>query len=230
MENAIKGLNDYPAKDGVSTTISPKTIVTGAPALDYNDIKLEFGTYAHVYEVHNIKNDTKARTMPLITLNRTKNKQGGYYFMSLVTGEKLPMKQWTVVPMPDEATAIVEAMATKQDQPLMENGPVFEWAPGRPIDDIPVEAARDERVNSIDDDDNILVAPVVPETESEVEEADTSDAAEEDEEEVSSDSIDTSTSYDPSTDDESSQDSITADTNDDIENSITIEDVEDDDV
>jgi hypothetical protein len=233
VENAIKGLNDFPAKDGISTTISPKTIVTGAPAPDYNDMKLEFGTYVHVYEDHTIKNDMKARTTPAITLNRTDNQQGGYYFMSLVTGDRLSRRQWTVVPMSDDVITAVEAMATKQKQPLMVNGPIFEWSPGRPIDDMPVEAAiaRYERANTIDDDEEIIPTP---DQETDAEEADSSDAVDENEEEVSDDNTDTSISEHDDTDDdlsydESSHDDITGDTDDGINNSIEVEEAENDD-
>lgn len=242
VENAVKNLNDFPAKDGVSTTISPKTIVTGAPVPDYNDMKLEFGTYAHVYKDHKIKNDNKARTTPSIALNRTGNGQGGYYFMSLVTGKKLSRKQWDLVPMLDEAIATVEAMATKQNQPIMVDGPIFEWAPGRPIDDMPAEVVPDDLDND-DDDDEILIARVDPEPEAE--EADTSDAADEDKVEDSGDDSDiTSTSYEPSTDEDSNQDisydpstdgddmknNITEEIYDDTDNTIKVEDVEIDDV
>ena len=82
--------------------------------------------------------------------------------MSLVTGEKLSRKQLDLVSMPDEAIATVEAMATKQNQPIMEDGLIFEWALGRPIDDMPAEVACDDPDN---DDDDILVAPAEPESE-----------------------------------------------------------------
>jgi len=46
------------------------------------------------------------------------------------------MKQWDVLPMPGHVIQAVEAMAERQDQPLMKDGILnFEWRPGVPIGD-----------------------------------------------------------------------------------------------
>jgi hypothetical protein len=87
IENANKGLNQFPTKNGVSGTLSPLTIMTGGrPNLDYNDMKIEFGAYAQVYEDGGPTNTVRARTTGAITLTPTCNAQGGYYFLSLTTG------------------------------------------------------------------------------------------------------------------------------------------------
>ena len=59
--------------------------MTGRPNPDYNDLKLEFGSYMQVFECNDPTNTTKQRTTEAITLNPTGNAQGGYYFLSLVT-------------------------------------------------------------------------------------------------------------------------------------------------
>jgi len=41
--NSAKALNQFPAQNGISDTLSPLTILTGCPNPDYNDLKLEFG-------------------------------------------------------------------------------------------------------------------------------------------------------------------------------------------
>jgi hypothetical protein len=41
-----------PAKNGVLATLSPLTIMTGGPNPDYNDMKIEFGVYAQVFEAN----------------------------------------------------------------------------------------------------------------------------------------------------------------------------------
>ena len=42
----IKRLNDLPPDEGISDTLSPNTLVTGAQYLDYNElVKLQFGDY-----------------------------------------------------------------------------------------------------------------------------------------------------------------------------------------
>jgi hypothetical protein len=48
IENTNKSLNQFPAKNGVSDTLSPLTIMMGRPTPDYNDMKIEFGAYAQV--------------------------------------------------------------------------------------------------------------------------------------------------------------------------------------
>jgi hypothetical protein len=53
IKNANKALNQFPAKNGVSDTLSPLTIMTGRPTPDYNDMKIEFGTYAQVFKDNN---------------------------------------------------------------------------------------------------------------------------------------------------------------------------------
>jgi len=86
IENANKCLNQFPAENGVSTTLSPLTIMTGKPSPDYNDVKIEFGSYAQVFESNDPTNTVKARTTGAIALTPTGNAQGGYNFLSLTTG------------------------------------------------------------------------------------------------------------------------------------------------
>jgi hypothetical protein len=56
VERAIRGLNQFPARDGVSDTISPLTIMMGMPGPDYNACKLEFGGYVQVFEANDPTN------------------------------------------------------------------------------------------------------------------------------------------------------------------------------
>ena len=54
--------------------------------------------------------------------------------MSLVTGCKLERQQWNVIPMPSHVIQVVESMAEREEQPLLQNGEmIFEWGPNRPI-------------------------------------------------------------------------------------------------
>jgi hypothetical protein len=136
IENAHKALNQFPAKNGVSDVMSPLTIMTGQPSPDYHDLKIEFGTYAQVYEPNDPTNTNRTRTTGAIALSPVGNAQAGYYFMSLVTGKRLSRQQWDEIPMPDGVIAAVEAMAEAGNQPIMKHGdPVFEWSPGITIVD-----------------------------------------------------------------------------------------------
>jgi hypothetical protein len=49
VKHSVLCLNQIPADDGVSDTLSPNTIMTGNPNPDYNQLKLEFGTFVQVY-------------------------------------------------------------------------------------------------------------------------------------------------------------------------------------
>jgi hypothetical protein len=134
IENANKGLNQFPTKNGVSDTLSPLNIMTGRPNLDYNNMKIEFGAYAQVYEDGCPTHIVRARTTGAIALTPTGNAQGGYYFLSLTTGRKLSRQQWDELPMPDGVIAAVERIAKTDNQPLTGHGaPLFEWSPGVPI-------------------------------------------------------------------------------------------------
>jgi hypothetical protein len=103
------------------------TIMTGKPRPDYNDLKIEFGAYALVYEANDPTNTNKTRPTGAIALTPTGNAHGGYFFMSLTTGRRLFRQQWDELPMPDGVIAAVQAMAEAQQQPFFENGtPFFE--------------------------------------------------------------------------------------------------------
>ena len=80
IEAAHKSLNQIPAQNGVSQHLSPTTIVTGRPSPDYNDMSIEFGAYAQVFEDNNPSNTNRTRSTGAIALNPTGNAQGGYFF------------------------------------------------------------------------------------------------------------------------------------------------------
>ena len=102
-------LNLFPPADGVSATLSPRSLVTGFQ-LDYNKLcRLEFGTYVQTHEEHD--NSMATRTMGAIALRPPGNTQGGHYFFSLNTGRRLNRNQWTELPMPNEVIDRVHAMA-----------------------------------------------------------------------------------------------------------------------
>jgi hypothetical protein len=65
--------------------------------------------------------------------------------MSLVTGKLLTRTEWTDLPMPEYVVARVEAMGLSEGQPLMIHGePIFEWAPGAPVEDLADQDIEDE--------------------------------------------------------------------------------------
>ena len=50
---SVYWLNSFPSWDGVSSTLSPKALVTGHTPDYHNHCKLEFGTYVQTHEAHN---------------------------------------------------------------------------------------------------------------------------------------------------------------------------------
>jgi len=77
--HAAKGLNQFPAKNGISNTLSPLTIMTGRANPDYNELKLEFGSYVQFFEDNTPSNTTTSRNPGAIVLNPTGNAQGDYF-------------------------------------------------------------------------------------------------------------------------------------------------------
>jgi hypothetical protein len=109
-------LNSFPAKDGISDTISPRTIVHGTH-IDFNKhAQLEFGAYVQSHEEHD--NTMATRTTGAISLRPTGNAQGGYYLFSLSTGRVLNRNHWTSLPMPQEVIDRVHVLARRSHAAL----------------------------------------------------------------------------------------------------------------
>ena len=122
-------LNRFPAKDSVSTTLSPRTIVWG-DSPDFNvDCRSEFGSYCEVYESRTSTNSTAARTVEAIALYPSGNSQGGYRFLLLNTGRLVTRNQWTKLPIPLSAADVIASLAKKDKQPdISKHGYIFSWA------------------------------------------------------------------------------------------------------
>jgi Reverse transcriptase (RNA-dependent DNA polymerase)/Zinc knuckle len=136
VSDTVRCLNQFPWKHGISETLSPSAIVVGYANPDFNNMRIEFGTYAQVFEEQQITNTPRARTLGAIALNPTGNAQGDYFFMSLATGNKISRHNWTELPITDTAIARVEALGFQDEQPLIqERGFVVEWRHDHPIDD-----------------------------------------------------------------------------------------------
>jgi hypothetical protein len=125
-------LNDFPSKNGISTTMSPASIVLGRGKIDGNNLKATFGRYYEVYCGTDSTN--KERRTSAICL-RPSNSQGGYYFMNLHTGRKIHGYRFTELAMPQHIIDAVHTLADTEDAPdLDEDGcPFFEWELGAPI-------------------------------------------------------------------------------------------------
>jgi len=72
----VKMLNYFPPKESISTTISPRTLLTGETLNFKKDFCISFGTYYQVHEQDSPRNSLNACTQAAICLGTTQNLQG----------------------------------------------------------------------------------------------------------------------------------------------------------
>ena len=146
IQKSVSDRNNFPEENGVSKQMSPRTIITGLPKVDYQDCKLELGQYCEVYTHPDPTNRQHTRSVGCIALLPSNN-NGGYTFMSLLTGERLHSYIWRALPMSRDVIRMVDRLGKKENQPLINKGGLmFEWAPGDPIFD------DEDDVDAFDDD------------------------------------------------------------------------------
>jgi Reverse transcriptase (RNA-dependent DNA polymerase) len=105
-------LNAFPAADGISTTLSPRTIVTGQIVNHDQHCTYDFGEYVQTHEEHD--NTMAPRTIGALAMRPTGNAQGSYYFLSLSSGRIINWLKATPLPMPHEVIDRVRRMARQQ--------------------------------------------------------------------------------------------------------------------
>jgi hypothetical protein len=118
-KQAVFWLHAFPATDGISATLSPRTIVTGQTISHERHCQYQFGEYVQTHEEHD--NTMATRTVGALALRPTGNEQGSYYFLSLDTGRVINRMHATPLPMPNEVIDRVHRMARQQKaQPGLE--------------------------------------------------------------------------------------------------------------
>jgi hypothetical protein len=128
---AVKLLNHFPPKGGISDTISPKTIMTGE-TLDYKThLSLQLGQYCQVHEEDTPRNSQLPQTQGAICLGPSGNIQGGFKFMSMTSSKKIVQRSWDKIPMPQ--TVIDQVNHLGKDQPEQF---IFTDRKGQPIGDV----------------------------------------------------------------------------------------------
>jgi len=141
-------LNAFPLTDGISDTLSPRTIVTGQTVTYDRHCKFDFGQYVQTHEQHD--NTMTPRTIGALALRPTGNIQGNFYFLSLSTGRVLNRQSATPLPMPNEVIERVHLLARRQKA---NPGLVFLDRDQQPFaDDQPDESDDDD---DADDDDYV---------------------------------------------------------------------------
>jgi hypothetical protein len=134
--NAVKMLNFFPTKGGISDTLSPKTIMSGETLNYKKHLSLQVGQYCQVHEEDTPRNSQSPRTKGAISLGPSGNLQGGYMFMALRKenySSKLGCDShaYTVI-------AHVNALGTDQPEQL-----IFTDRRGRPIGDVEIPGVMD---------------------------------------------------------------------------------------
>jgi hypothetical protein len=128
---AVKLLNHFPPKGGISETVSPKTIMTGE-TLDYKKhLSLQLGQYCQVHEDDTPRNSQLPRTQGAICLGPSGNLQGDFKFINLNTAKKISRQSWDIIPMPQ--TVIDQVNILSKDQPEQF---IFTVRKGRLIGDV----------------------------------------------------------------------------------------------
>ncbi len=108
IHSSIFWLNTFPPTDSISDTLSPRATIIGSK-IDYNKhCRAEYEAYVQTHD-----NSMTTRTTGAIAFRPTGNKQGGYHFMSLSTGQRLNRHHWTPLPMPQE---FIQAITTSHTQ------------------------------------------------------------------------------------------------------------------
>ena len=119
----VRNLNRFPIASRISKSMSPLTLVTAEPKPDFNFLKLEFGEHVEAYKDNKSRiNSNDTRGIPAMTLDQEANSIGSYWFLSLITGEKLMRRQWTALPMLDWVTQRIDDMGAADNMPEMNTG------------------------------------------------------------------------------------------------------------
>jgi hypothetical protein len=113
---AVKLLNYFPAKGGVSDFYSPKAILSGE-AVHYKYYCMPFGSYCQVHEENAPRNSMAARTQGALSLGPSGNVQGGHKFLSLTTSKVITRRAWNLLLMPSGVIERVHTLA--KDQPSL---------------------------------------------------------------------------------------------------------------
>jgi hypothetical protein len=108
--------NAFPAKGGVSVTLSPRDVLTGKRSDCKKHCCVTFGAHAQVHDEPTPSNSQFAWTSGAICLAPTSDLQGGSLFLHPTSGQKIAHRRWTELPMPKEAIACVDALGKAEDQ------------------------------------------------------------------------------------------------------------------
>ena len=73
----------FPHNDGSSKPLTPLSTATGAGKVDVAQLRLEFGSFVHIFNDNLPTNTMNQRTTGAIALNSVENAKGEYYSLNL---------------------------------------------------------------------------------------------------------------------------------------------------
>ena len=124
IRNVVTYLKMFPSRHGISATLTSRSIINGFPHLDYNMMKLVFGSYIQLSTDNAITNTTTPGTIGVIVLD-PKGTNGTYSFMSIETGRKVHGRIVRELPTSNEVIDRVNKLGLQQKQPDMRGGGLF---------------------------------------------------------------------------------------------------------
>ena len=116
VENAFFWLNALPINSGMSSTISPRTLITGTIINFSKHWKIEFGAYAEAHEKIFPRKSTQSRTEPSICLVPTGNLQDFYWLLYLCIGRRIKRHTSTPLLVPTRVIDPDHALADANNQ------------------------------------------------------------------------------------------------------------------
>ena len=139
--NVCKFLKKTLSKGGISDVYISRTIHTDQQ-LDYDKhLYLQFGEYCQVHEEDKPCKSKAARTQGVICLGPCVNLQGGFYFMSLASGENIVQYSWNAIPMTDTVIRRVNQIGRGQPERF-----IFTDLKGRPVGNVDLAGVDGEEV------------------------------------------------------------------------------------
>ena len=108
--NNVNLLGYFPTTAGILKTISTIEIMIGETLNNKIHMAIPFGKYCQIHEEENPRNSTRPRTRGSICVGTSRNKQGGFNFMTLGSMKKLIRRIWYAIPMPVIVIARVNAL------------------------------------------------------------------------------------------------------------------------
>ena len=173
---AVKLLNYFPVKGGISDQYSPNAILAGE-VVHFKYYSMPFGTYCQIHKKEGPQNSLAARMQGAISLGLSGNRQGGHKFLSLISSHVVTRRLWTILPMPNNVIEWVDSLG--RDQPLQlsfqdhygvdvfdEEVPVNVSHPSStPVDyEIPGNIAKIPKISRVDaaDDQQNDIIPKIP--------------------------------------------------------------------